>query len=159
MKIPSLMNRRRYSFGKVFWITLAIYLFFLVVGLVAMYLSPTMNTAPNWSKIFSFQHILSQVVGLAFFALFYFFKLHILYSLISGKHKPTQFVQPLVLAFLLLGVYYFISFRCFTPDKLEISGNSKAKDEFTLGVMIFTYVISSIFVIGFSFLVAYLTYL
>ncbi|RYZ30327.1 MAG: hypothetical protein EOO10_03170 [Chitinophagaceae bacterium] len=160
MKIPSLMNRRRYSFGKVFWITLAIYLFFLVVGLIGMYLSPTMNTAPNWSKIFSLHHVLSQVFGLLFFAGFYFFSLNIFYRLIAGKHKPMQFLRPAVLAFLSLGVYYAISFRFFSPDSFEISGDNKnMAKEFTLGVMVFTYVISSIFVIGFSFLVAYLTYL
>jgi two-component system, LytTR family, sensor kinase len=154
------MNKRRYSFWGVFWLTLAIYLFFLIVGLVFMYLSPTMNTAPNWSKLFTFKYILNQLVGLLFFTVFYFFSLNAFYRLIAGKHKAVQFLQPVVIGFLLLGVYYFITFRYFTVAEIQVStGKVNLTEQFTQGVMIFTFVISSVFTVGFSLLIAYLTYL
>ncbi|MDB5207756.1 MAG: hypothetical protein JWR72_2831 [Flavisolibacter sp.] len=161
MKIGTLFNRRRYSLGRVFWVTLAIYLFFMVVGLVAMYVSPAMNKAPNWQKIFSWQNVLNQVISILFFVVFYFITLNMFYRLIIGKHKPVQFIQPVVLSFLMIGGYYAISFFCFTNTKFEVSVNEgkTLEDQLTLGVMIFSYVISSIFIIGSSLLIAYLTYL
>ena len=161
MTITSLMNRRRYSFSRVFWITLGVYLFFMCVGMVAMYVSPAMNTQPNWEKIFSWQNVLNQVISILFFAGFYFLTLNMYHRLFTGKHRAVQFVQPTVLGYLLLGVYYAITFLCFTNTKFELSVNDgKIKEEqLTLGIMIFSYVISSIFIIGFSILIAYLTYL
>ncbi|HZH64767.1 MAG TPA: histidine kinase [Flavisolibacter sp.] len=161
MNIATLFNRRRYSFGRVFWVTLAIYLFFMVVGLVAMYVSPAMNNAPNWEKIFSWQNVVNQVVSVLFFVLFYFVTLNMFHRLIIGKHKPVHFVQPVVLSFLMIGAYYTVSFLCFTNTKFELSVNERKinDDQLTMGVMIFSYIISSIFIIGSSLLIAYLTYL
>jgi sensor histidine kinase YesM len=161
MRLASLMNRRRYSFDRVFWITLAVYLFFLCVGLVAMYVSPAMNTAPNWNKIFSWHNVVNQVVSIFFFAAFYFVMLNMYHRLFAGKHRPVNFIQPTVIGYLFLGVYYAITFIFFTNTKFELSVNdAKIKEEqLTLGVMIFSYVISSFFIIGFALLIAYLTYL
>ena len=95
------MHRRRYSFGRVFWITLAVYLFFMCVGLIAMYVSPAMNTAPNWEQMFSWKNVLNQALGVIFFAFYYYLSLNSFYRLIAGKHKAVQFVKPVVLSFLL----------------------------------------------------------
>lgn len=160
MKIATLFNRRRYSLGKVFWVTLAIYLFFMIVGLVAMYVSPAMNTAPNWAKIFSWHNVINQAVSILFFAAFYFITLNIFYRLIVAKHKAYQFIKPLVISFLLIGAYYCLSFFFVKNTKFELSVNdSKIEDQFTTGVMVFSYIISSLFIIGSSLLIAYLTYL
>jgi len=160
MKVPSLMNRRRYSFGKVFWVTLAIYLFFMCVGLIAMYISPAVNKGPNWEKIFSWYNVLNQTISILFFVLFYFITLNMFYRLFAGKHKPIQFVKPIVLGFLIMGAYYAFSFLCLNNPKFKLAvDNTKVQDELTLGIMIFSYVISSIFIIGFSILLSYLTYL
>jgi len=160
MKIPSLMNRRRYSFGKVFWITLAVYLFFMFIGLIAMYVSPAMNKTPNWKNIFSWYNVLNQAISILFFVLFYFVTLNMFYRLFAGKHKPVQFIQPVVIGLMMLGVYYTISFTILMNPKFKFSvGNSKMEEELTLGVMIFSYIMSAIFIIGFSLLLSYLTYL
>ena len=160
MKVSSLLHRRRYSFGRVFWVTLAIYLFFMFIGLLAMFVSPGMNKAPNWDKIFSWHYVLNQVFSIFFFAVFYFITLNMFYRLIAGKHKPLQFIQPVLLAYFILAVYYVVTFLFFTNTKFELSvHNTKLQQEFTVGVMVFSYVISSIFIIGSSLLIAYLTYL
>jgi len=160
MKIPSLMNKRRYSFGRVFWITLAVYLFFMFVGLVAMYVSPAMNTAPNWQKILSWHNLLNQSSSILFFAVFYYVTLNMFYRLFAGKHKTVQFIQPAMIGFLMLAVYYILSYWFMKSTKFQLSvNNSKIENELTLGVMVFSYIISSIFIIGFSLLLSYLTYL
>lgn len=160
MKIPSLLHRRRYSFGRVFWVTLGVYLFFMVVGLIAMYVSPAMNTAPNWDKILSWHNAVNQTASILFFAGFYFITLNMFYRLFAGKHKPVQFIQPAIIGLLLLAVYYTISFVFMKSAKFQISvNNAKIENELTIGIMIFSYVISSIFTVGFSILISYLTYL
>lgn len=161
MKISSLLNRRRYSFGRVFWITTAIYLFFMFIGLVAMYVSPAVNKEPNWHKIFSPVYALSQVFSILYFSVFYFLSLNMFYRLIAGKHKPVQFIQPVLIAFLLMAFYYSTTFLCFTNSKFEFSVNeAKVKqEELTMGIMVFSYLVSSVFIIGSSLLIAYLTYL
>lgn len=160
MKLALLLNRRRYSFERVFWITLGIYLFFLVVGLIAMYVSP-MNTPLNWERIISWHNLLNQLFSIFFFAGFYFIMLNVYHRLFAGKHKAFQFVQPTVVAFLMTGIYYALSFTVFNDSKFELSVNdAKIKQsDLTPGIMIFSYLISSIFIVGFSMLIAYLTYL
>src|SRR5437868_37673 len=126
-----------------------------------MYISPGMNKEPNWRVIFSWHYLLNQLTSVVFFSLFYFVTLNMFYRLIAGKHKPIQFLQPVVIAFLLLAVYYALSFFYLTNTKFEFSvNNSKIKQQdMTVGILIFSYVMSSIFVIGSSLLIAYLTYL
>lgn len=160
MKIPSLLHRRRYSFERVLWVTLGIYLFFQVVGLVAMYVSPAMNTAPNWEKIFSWKNLVSQVFGLIFFILFYFTTLNMFYRLLAGKHQTVQFIKPGVIGFLMLGFYYTVSFYFIKLTKFQLSvNNARMENELTVGVFLFAYLVSSVFIIGSSLLIAYLTYL
>lgn len=153
-------NKRRFSFGRVFWVTLGIYLFFQIVGLVAMYVSPAMNTAPNWEKIFSWKNLVNQAVSLVFFILFYFTTLNMFYRLFAGKHKSVLFIRPAVIGFFMLGIYYAFSFLFLSLTKFQLSvkGASMEK-ELTVGLALFAYVVSSIFIIGSSLLIAYLTYL
>lgn len=161
MKIPSLLHRRRFGFGRVFWITLAIYLFFTFIGLIAMFISPAVNKAPNWSVVFSWQNLLNQLFSVAFFSVFYFLTLNMFHRLFAGKHKPVQFIQPVITGLFLLGIYYAVTFLYFTKIKVNISvhDNNVTEEQLTLGVVIFSYLVSSIFIIGSSLLMAYLTYL
>jgi two-component system, LytTR family, sensor kinase len=131
----------------------------MFVGLIAMYISPAMNKEPNWERIFSWYNVLNQVISILFFVLFYYVTLNMFYRLFAGKHKPVQFAQPVVIGFLILSVYYAVSFLCLSNPKFKVAVDGFKTEELTLGVMIFSYIISSIFIIGFSVLLAYLTYL
>jgi sensor histidine kinase YesM len=144
----------------VFWVTLGIYLFFQVIGLVAMYVSPAMNTAPNWNKILSWQNLLNHAASVVFFLFFYFVTLNMFYRLFAGKHQPIQFVKPAVIGFLLLAVYYTYSYFFLKVTKLHISvNNTRVENDLTIGVFIFSYIMAAIFIIGSSMLIAYFTYL
>ena len=160
MKVSTMLHKRRFGFGRVFWVTLGIYLFFTVVGLVAMYVSPAMNTGPNWEKIFSWYNLLNQASSMLFFALYYFVTLNLFHRLFAGKHKLIQFVQPVVISLLLLAFYYTLSFYFLKATKFQLSvNNATVENEMTIGIMVFSYVISSLFITGSSLLIAYLTYL
>ncbi|NTS40145.1 histidine kinase [Flavisolibacter sp. BT320] len=160
MNISTLLLKRRFSYGRVFWVSTGIYLFFTVVGLVAMYISPAMNTGPNWEKIFSTYNLISQVASILFFSVFYYVTLNLFYRFFAGKDKPIKFVKPAVIGYLLLAAYYSVSFYFMKASKFQFSvGNRPTEDEMTMGIMIFSYLLSSLFIIGSSLLIAYLTYL
>jgi uncharacterized membrane protein len=132
----------------------------MLVGIIAMYVSPALNKTPNWQKLAGWHNIISQLTSIAFFCLFYFLSLNMYYRLIAGRQKAVQFIKPTVISFLLIGGYYAASLAFMNPAKMELSVNNKTiENEFTLGVMIFSYIISSIFIIGSSVLIAYFTYL
>ncbi len=153
-------SHKRYTFIKVFWVVLALYLFFTLIGFVAMYVSPATNTAPNWHKVFSWQAAASQVVNVCFFSVFYYLTLNIFYRLFAARQKPYAFIQPVLFSFLLIGVYYAISFFCFARLKFEISVNSKqVENQLTPALMVFSYVMAALFSTAISLLVAYLRYL
>lgn len=160
MNIAGVIDRKRFGFGRVFWITAAVYLFFLVVGLIAMYLTPTMNKDVNWRRIIAPESIASQGFSLAFFATFYYFSLNVFYRYISSKAKAADYIPAVVISFLALAGYYAVNVFVFESMKLEISiREGGAPQQLTAGVMIFSYTLSSLFTIGFSLLIAYLVYL
>jgi sensor histidine kinase YesM len=160
MRVSTLFAKRRFGFGRVFWVSTGIYLFFTVVGLVAMYVSPAMNTGPNWEKVLSLYNLVSQVASVLFFSAFYFVTLNLFHRLFAGKHKTVQFVKPVVIGSLMLAAYYSINFYFMKMSKFQFSvGDKPMENEMTLGIMVFSYVISSLFIIGSSLLIAYLTYL
>ena len=65
-----------------------------------------------------------------------------------------------MIGLLILGAYYTLSFTLFTNPKFKISvGDTTQEEELTLGMMVFSFVMASIFILGFSLLLAYLTYL
>lgn len=126
---------------------------------MAMYLSP-MNRAANWDKIFSWYNVVNQVGSIFFFVLFYYITLNMFYRLFAGKHKPVQFVKPLVIGFVLLAAYNALSFYFLKLTKFQLSvSDSRIENELTTGVLVFSFVLSSIFISASSLLVAYLTYL
>ena len=152
--------KKRYSIVRVFWIVLALYLFFTIIGFLAMYVSPTMNTEPNWQKVFSWHALASQVVNILFFSFFYYVTLNFFHHLFATRQKPYAFIQPIVLAFVLVAVYYRISTLVFTNMKFEISvNNQKIEDQLTTGMMLFSYMMAAIFSTGISLLTAYFRYL
>lgn len=160
MKFSLLLHRKRFGLGRVFWVTLAIYLFFQVVGLIAMYVSPAMNTAPNWENIVSWKNLANQAFSFCFFVLFYFLTLNIFYRFFAGKHNPVRFIRPVLFCFLLMALYYVVSFLFLSLTKFQFSNRSvSVENELTVGIMIYAYLVSSVFIIGSSLLIAYLTYL
>jgi sensor histidine kinase YesM len=159
MMLTSLLHRRRFSFGRVFWVTLAIYLFAVFIALIALVVSPATNKEPNWNKVLSWHYALSQFFGILFFSVFYFFTLNAFYRLIAGKHKPLQFLQPVVMGFLLFAAFHIVSYY-FDKNELHVTvNNKKVETQITWGLRIFTFLLSSVFSLGSSLLIAYLTYL
>lgn len=152
---------RRFKFWRTFWIVTAIYISVGVIGIIGMFVTPMTNTAPNWEKIFGWRHMLEQLVSLIFFTFFYYFSLNSFYPVIAARKPFIDYVKPMTLSFLVIGAYYTFSFLFLDKARIQVSLNNTRlqASQLTLPVFIFVYVLSSLFIIGFSLLVAYLTYL
>jgi sensor histidine kinase YesM len=141
----------------VFWVVLAVYVFFIIIGLAFASIAPPSEHSYNWNKLLNWKHIAGQITGMFFCAVFFYFFLNIYYRLISEKKSTTEFVKITVLAIIVFTVYQFCSFYLFSGDE-EVKAEMKT-DKLPIGLLILSSLLSIVFQVGLSFLIAYLTYL
>lgn len=147
--------KRRYQFWRVFWVVLAIYLFFTIVGLAFASFAPT-EMMYEWDKLFTLKQLISQVAAFLFSVGFFYFTLNAFYRLFNEKKGTYDFVKYGVIAALVLAVYNVCSFYIVSEEDLNIFMKDKAMP---VGIMVLSFSVSIVFQLGFSLLVAYLTYL
>ncbi len=146
-----MLTNKRFHFWKVFWVVLALYLVFALIGIVGAYVSPVPNKEFEWKQLLSVKSILNQIVTFLFIVLYYFMTLNIYYKLIKEKKSVISFIQVSVLVIVALTLFYIASFYVFA------SGNQKLK--LTPGLMVFSYTLGSIFYLGLSLSISYIVYL
>lgn len=148
--------KRRYSFWKVFWVVLAIYLFFMLIGIAFASLAPT-EKQYDWTKLLQWKQLMNQCISLLVTVTFFYFALNIFYRLFSEKKSAFAFVKYSVLGVIGLGIYNFLSFYYLSGAE-EIREQTQGK-EVSTGLIILSFGFSILFQLGFSILIAYLTYL
>lgn len=153
------MRKTRYKFARVFWVVMALYMVGLMIGIAAVYLTPAVDKLPNWNRFFSWQNLLSQGFSFVTSTVFFYVTMNWFYRLILQRQNWVRFIQPAVLAFVYMAVYYVISFWFISGHKKDIPISGKPNEQLTVGLMIFSYVIATFFSTGLSLLIAYLTYL
>jgi two-component system LytT family sensor kinase len=143
---------KRYSFWRTFWVVLAIYIFFGLLGIIFASIAPTeASKGFDWHKIMTWRHVLSQCAGILFSVFFYYYSLNGFYRLIVTRQNSFQFIKYAVLAVLTLGLYLFLSYTFLTPAA------EKQRKEFTTGLILFSFSLSTLFQVGLSLVIAYLT--
>lgn len=158
MNFSFLPNKRRYAFGRVFWVVLGIYVLFTLIGIVAMAMSPA-NTALQWEKFYSWQNLVSQVCSFLFYTVFYFVSLNLFYRLFAARRPWHDFIKPVLLAFGMTAVYFLVSYFLISRKLIQVSVDGRTETEVTTGLIVFGYAMGALFGTGFSMLLAYLTYL
>lgn len=157
MKILAL-EKKRYHLSKVFWVVLTVNLLFLMLGIIAIFISPASNSSMGWDKILNWKSILSTCISIIFQTGFYYLTVNKYYSLWIERKKAFDFLRPTGFALLALVVYYTINHFLFVTGKINVEiRDSEMGRTLTIGLMIFSYTLSSIFFLGVSLLVAYLT--
>jgi LytS/YehU family sensor histidine kinase len=152
--------KKRYSFWKVFWIVLGLNIIFTVLGFIALSVSPMYSKEFNWSHLFTWHYLLSQVISIAFSSAFYFFAVNSYYTLFYERKQAGEYIKPTVIAVFALAIYFAFTYFLAVTKKITVSiNNSKIEQELTPGLMVFSYVLSSVFFIGVALLIAYLTHL
>lgn len=152
------MRNKRYHFWRVFWVVIALYLFFMVIGLVFASMTPgSEDKSYVWNKLVEWRHLAGQMTGMLFSVFFFYFTLNIYYRLFAEKKGVVGFIKASILGIIALVLYQLVSFS-FLTGKEEFRQQMQGKD-LSAGILIFSLALAILFQVGLSFLIAYLTYL
>jgi two-component system, LytTR family, sensor kinase len=153
-------TKKRYAFWRVFWIVLGLNFIFTLLGFIAMSVSPMYSKDFDWKTIVSWHYLFSQVLSVVFSSVFYYLSINGYYQLFNQRKPAGDYIKPTVIAVFSLAAYFVMTYFLTITKKITVSvNNSKFEQEMTPGLMAFSYVLSTIFFIGVSLLIAYLTHL
>ncbi|HEX8331371.1 MAG TPA: hypothetical protein VF622_02045, partial [Segetibacter sp.] len=151
--------KKRYKFWRVFWVVLAITLFFGLLGVITLSLSPAVSKEVSLEKLLGWKAILSEVISVAFSTVFYYYTLNAFYRLFAERKKLVEFAKYIVIGVLFVGAYYAFNYYC-VKGTLEISvSDGKVRDQMPAAVLVLAHVVGTIFYVGASLFISYLTYL
>ena len=153
------MKTQRYSFWRVLWVIIALYAFFSLLGIIVMSITPVTKNEFNWQKILTRHYLISQAVSIIFSTVFYYFTLNSFYRLMANRSATIHYVRTIALTILGLAVYYTFNYNVFSPQKMGIKVGDGKGEELNTALMLFSYVMSSVFFLCVSLLIAYLTFL
>ena len=138
---------------------LAVNLVFTILGFIALSVSPMYSKEFNWTNIFTWHYLFSQVLSILFSSAFYFFAINSYYHLFYERKPAIDYIKPTVIAVLALAAYFTLTYFLAVSKKITVSvNNNKFEQEMTPGLMVFSYAVSSVFFIGVALLIAYLTH-
>jgi sensor histidine kinase YesM len=144
-------KEKRYEFWKVFWVVLGIYIVFGILGIIAVSITPVVKENHEWKDFFTPSMLLNQAITFIFIVFYYYFTLNAFYRLIQEKKSAVHYVRLCAIVIAALILFYIISLTFLKEEKMQ--------EKLTTGLLLFSYTLSTIFYIGISLLVAYLTYL
>jgi LytS/YehU family sensor histidine kinase len=133
----------------VFWVVLAIYILVGLIGLLAMSLVPSEEVKIN--NVFYWSHLLKQAISIVFSTFFFYYTLNLFYSFIAQKKTYEHYLRVGVVAAVVSMAYHAGTFYLF-PE-------SSSRKPYTTGILLFSFSFTTLFFIGLSLLVAYLTHL
>lgn len=145
-------TNKRYGFWKVFWVVLAVYILFTLIGVIVITLVPMPAPGPTLEDMFSGKHLLSQLVNFVFAVFYYYFSVNFFYGLMLEKKGVLNYLKVVLVAGFVFGLYYALTFTYLTPEKF-------AKENMPFGLAVFSYTVATVLYIGISLLIAYLTFL
>jgi sensor histidine kinase YesM len=150
--------QQRYRLLSVFWVVLALNVFFSLIGIIFIYMSPEAADAAKMERMFSWNTLFSSIVGVGFSSLFYYFTINKYYQLLFDRKRTFDFIKPTLLAFLALAAYFALSHFLFVRGKVSVEfGDNTIEKKVSSGLMIFSYAFVSLFYFAISLLVAYFT--
>jgi two-component system LytT family sensor kinase len=143
----------RYGFWKVFWVVLGFYFLFTIIGIIAITISPaTVGKGFDWHELVTWHAIISQIVKLFFSVVFYWIGVNTYYKLIIEKKGFVEYIKFSVIAAVVLLVFYWLC-MLFIPKDQDIQKN------ITKPLIIFSFILATIFNVGLALLIAYLSFL
>src|SRR5215203_216197 len=153
-------TKKRYAFWKVFWVVLALNIIFTLLGFIALSVSPMYSKDFDWKTIVSWHYLFSQILSVTFSSVFYYLTINGYYQLFNQRKSAGDYIKPTVIAVISLAAYFVLTYFLTITKKITVSvNNSKFEQEMTPGLMAFSYILSAVFFIGLSLLIAYLTHL
>lgn len=130
-----------------FWVVLGLYIFFGIIWMITMALVPP--EAGQGSPSLSGAMAIRIVVSFLFSIIFFYFSINSYYRQLLEKRKPFSFLQLSLLLLVVCFSYHFAYYKLFpTKEQQEYA---------TFPLMVFGIILKTIFFIGVSLLIAYLT--
>ena len=143
------LQKRRYSFWKVFWVMLGLYIFFGLISIIALSLLP--HESVNVNAILSWKHMLQQSISFLFSSVYFYFTLNIFYRLFQERKTFIPFLKTGVIAAIIcfgyqLAMYYILP----QTRSTKMPG---------FGILLFSFAMATFMYLAMSLLISYLTYL
>ena len=147
-----LLKHQRFTFGRIFWVVLAFFVFFLLIALVAGLTSAASRHQEfEWGYIANRGHLISQGINLFAISLFFYITVNLYHRYFVEKRPVVQFVRLCILAFISCSLFFYSKYTWLKIDAAE--------ERMAPGMAYFTIIMYGLFYSGISWLNAYLFYL
>jgi two-component system, LytTR family, sensor kinase len=150
-KSVQLKTRKRFRFWRVFWVVLALYIVLATIGIIAISVAPAKEKPVELYKIFTWKHMLNQCITFIYIVFYYYFTLNAFYALMRDKKSGWRYIRVAVITVFALVAFYVLNFYCLD--------DAKKMKELTPQLLLFSYILSTIFYIGLSLVVSYFFFL
>lgn len=142
-----LLPNQRFSFWRVFWVVLAFYIFFLLLGVLATF---SASQKVEWKYFFNKWHLISQCANMVSSVLFFYFTLNFYHRFFVDRRGVFYFFRLTLIAAILLAAFYYAKLKLLM---LVITERDSP------GLIIFAITIYTTMQAALSLLIAYVTYL
>lgn len=148
-----MLKNNKFSFWKIFWVVLAAYVFFLLLGLLATFTASASSKEPfNWKYFLNKWHLINQCLNIFTGTIFFYFTLNFYHRYFVERKGFVHFLRVTVIAGFLLS-FYLYSKDWWMPST---SGRNELRNS---AMMLFASVIFTGVHILCALLIAYLVYL
>ena len=145
-------TNKRYSFLSVFWVVLAINVFFSLLGIFVVVVLHVSENKDTLKDLFTWKSMAKQFFGITCQSIFYYYSLNYYHRLMVEKKPTSHFVRYTLLMLVLVFLYFNAANYIFEQKTLM---NGKPNQ----GILMFSYSISTMFFTGSTLLLAYLNHL
>lgn len=145
-------TNKRYSFLSVFWVVLAINVFFSLLGLFVILVLQVPENKEMVKELLTWKSLAKQIFSITCQTIFYYYSLNYYHRLMMEK-KSTAYFTRYTLLMLVLVFCYFTAINYIFEQKTLLNGKT------SLGILLFSFSISTVFFTGSTLLLAYLNHL
>ena len=143
------VTKKRYSLASVFWVVLAVNLFFSLLGIFVVVVLEVSDGKNTLHELGTARSILKQLFGIICQVIFYYYSLNYYNRLMVEKKSGVYYLRYSLLLVILVFTY-FAAAHYLLPQKTAM------EDKTPRGLLIFSFAMATICVVGSSLLLAYL---
>ena len=141
--------RKRYSLASVFWVVLAVNLFFGLLGIFVVVVLEVPDGQNTLHELGTARSILKQLFGIICQVIFYYYSLNYYNRLMVEKKNGIYYLRYTLLLVVVVFTY-FAAMHYLLPQKTTTEATT------TRGLLIFSFAMETVCVVGLSLLLAYL---
>src|SRR4249919_3776822 len=99
------LRKKRFFFWRIFWVVLAVYVFLLLIAMIA---SITMSEGKSYDyrKVIELHHLSSQSINIATLTIFFYFTLNIYHLYFVERKKFFSFMRVFLIASFLCALFF-----------------------------------------------------